>query len=252
MQKRQGTDLDWDSIIEELKRGDTSISVLARRYNIGRSIIQDRFIEAVGTPYRFYQARLDEAKYEKIREYANARPEVTYPKIAKLFNTSIASVSRALKGFSKVDAQLKVIKALIKSRPLATYPWIAAQTGRSYRHVKEAVYALAKEGWYLDLEREILVAEYFENNPGASVADAAAHFETSTTIIYSVVNRREYEIQADEFDENWAAACIDAPPKTQEEIRAKDGFGIRLNPAEMARFVALHDKKVKDSYDAAF
>ena len=252
MPKRQGADLKWDEIIEELKRGDTPISALARRYNIGRSIIQARFVEAVGTPYRFYQARLEEAKHEKIREYATAHPEITYSTIKKLFNVSMATISRALKGFSKVDAQIKAIKALIKSRPLATYPWIAAQTGRSYRHVKEAVYALAKEGWYLDLEREILVAEYFENNPGASVADAAAHFETSPAIIYGVVNRREYEIQADEFDENWAAACIDAPPKTQEEINAKGGFGIRLNPAEMARFVALHNKKVKDSYDAAF
>lgn len=238
--------------IEDMVTTGDVLDVVAARRGMSRSSLAKYFRIEKGTSVTNYRRQCRREKYKIVISYKKAHPFAKTGEIAKALNITASFVCEALKGVSLPGALDGIdLMNLIKSRPVASFDWYKKESGRGDKTVQRAITRLELEGWFLDLEREILIDEFFETHPNAKNKDAAVFFGVPTMLIINIRNgerNREYGAQ---FDRDWHKKCVKPPADIQKSIDARGGLGVSLPRDHMKRYINLFRRK-QDNREAAY
>ena len=147
-------------------------------------------------------------------------------------------------------------KAELKKHPFKTLETIMKETGASESMLNKAREELEDEGWFRDLEREILLEEYAEARPNANLFDAAEHFGADPNVIYRTPgswrlnpSSTRWNTQPDlgynkSVEDYELEQRVVIPPEWYVcEIERRGALGVKLPPDQFARYLELYERR---------
>lgn len=151
---------------------------------------------------------------------------------------------------------LENTKATLKKYPLRTLSDIAHETGANESILKRARDELQEEGWYRDLEREIVLEEYIEAHPNATLSDAAKYFDVDENVIYRTAgswrlnpSSSRWNTQPDlgyneSIEDYELEQRVTLPPEWYVcEMEKRGTLGVKLPPDEFERYLKLYQRR---------
>lgn len=171
---------------------------------------------------------------------------------------------RAEKRNAKKLLCARIRKALIE-KPFASFQEIRDMFSCNYGTIQSVAEQLKQEGFYRDLEREIILAEYAQAHPNATKKDAAKHFGTNVFRIHNTkgatalrnhppkVKPKQFTTSASgedwpcnsEVDQEMEAQLYLRPAWYVEEVRKNGFLGVCLPENEFKLYLELREKHRK-------
>lgn len=157
------------------------------------------------------------------------------------------------------------IREMLIEKPFASWQQIRAELRCTYTTVQNVSDKLRKEGFYRDLEREILLSEYALAHPNATKKEAAEHFETnvfqitqtrgSSALRNSPPKNISSQLPKSSSGEDWPCNSeVDQEMEAQlylrpawyvEEVRKNGFLGVCLPENEFKLYLELREKHRK-------